>query len=402
MKLLIFVASFAVAVSAQNQNPVQNRPASAQQRTSGAMANQNSVDQMIAAWPARPKLGAQMMLSQYGPPQEVTSEKLVWHNQGPYKRITVTKKEHHHDFPTPHMDFLEHTVSYKVPSDKADALSAFDGSATFDRTRGELSGRCDLEGHNILTLNIANDILTGKKSAEEGRKAFSQIVVDDLLGKHPPYVTSLQFQPAQSAEFSDKPTIPGAPVRLADSRSQGGKNQSEAEVLGFLTAIDQNEIVAAMAAGKKQLSLQVAEYAKMLHQEHGKNMDQTLKLGQKINITPLITPQVDALLVKGAGELAAIVPLQGEQFGKAYIAAMIKGHTEALQMIDSQLTPKASNDALKQHLAQTRQSISKHLEAAQRLQGGAAVGSPAAGEQSQQRQPTQQQQQTPQQQPRQQ
>lgn len=379
----LIVAGSAVVVAAIAQE--ENQPKKAEQPESLTNRAPTSVQQVIASWPARPKLGAEMMRAQYGAPQEITAEKLVWHNQGPYKRITVTKKEHHHDFPLPHMDFLEHTVSYKVPSDKADALSGFDGSATFDRTRGELSGRCDLEGHNILTLNIANDILTGKKDAEQGRKDFSQIVVDDMMGKNPAYVTSLQFQPASSPEFADQPTIPGAPVRMAAPGSQGGKNAGDAEILGYLAAINQNEIVAAMAASKKEMSSQVAEYARMLHQEHGKSMDLTLKLGQKIKTTPVITPQVDALLVKGAGELAAIVPLKGEQFGSAYINAMVKGHTEAVQMIDNQLLPKAQNQELKQHLMQTQQSIVAHLRAAQKLQG-AAAGSPAASEQSQQRQ----------------
>ena len=36
-----------------------------------------------------------------------------------------------------------------------------------------MSARCDLEGHNILTVNLAHDIAMGKKSAEEARKEFS-------------------------------------------------------------------------------------------------------------------------------------------------------------------------------------------------------------------------------------
>ena len=104
--------------------------------------------------------------------------------------------------PKPHMDFMEHTIVYQVPANKADALSEYDGSCTFDRTRGTLSARCDLEGHNILTLNLAHDIVTGKKSASAARKAFGEIVGEDMLGKHPPYVEALQFKPAMLAEFS--------------------------------------------------------------------------------------------------------------------------------------------------------------------------------------------------------
>ncbi len=50
----------------------------------------------------------------------------------------------------------------------------------------------------------------------------------------------------------------------------------------------------------------------MLHKEHGMNLDETLKLGQKINVTPMETAAVDKLRVKGAGELAALAPLDGE------------------------------------------------------------------------------------------
>ena len=388
-------AALTLAASAQTEpqrQPQQPRAPG----VSGGNANQNAVEKVIAAWPPRPQLGAQMMLSKYGPPQAVTQDKLVWENKGDYKRITVTKQEHHHDFPLPHTDFMEHTVSYKVPADKTEELSKYDGSCTFDRTKGELSARCDLEGHNILTLNLAHDIATGKKGADEARKAFGAIVVQDTLGKHPAYVEKLLFQPVSMAEFSDQPVIPGSPVR-PDSKDQKQKvkgSAAEGEVLGTLIAIDMNEIVAAMVASQKQVNSQVAGYAKMLHEQHGMNAERTMKLGEKIDVTPLATQSVDALRAKAAGELASIVPLEDEQFAQAYMAAMIEGHTEALQMIDQQLLPKGKNQELKEHLTQTRQAVAKHLQMAQQLQGGAAIGSPAASEQSRQRQPASGQQST--------
>lgn len=48
------------------------------------------------------------------------------------------------------------------------------------------------------------------------------------------------------------------------------------------------------------------EYAKMLQTEHGANMMKTA-LGQSINTTPSITKAVDAVMKKGAGELATLV-----------------------------------------------------------------------------------------------
>lgn len=328
------------------------------------------VEKILSGWPNRPKLGARQMIGKYGPPQEVTSEKLVWNNQGRYRRIMVTKEEIPHDFPKPHMDFMEHTIDYMVPVDKTDELIAFDGSSTINRTAGELSARCDLEGHNILTLNLDHDIVTGKKNVAQARKAFGEFVVQDVMGKHPPYVEALQFEASgKPVRFADVPVIPGSPKRAMKDVAGG----DDAEVLAFVIAIDDNEILAAAEAGKKGVSPKVLEYAKMVHQEHGKNLVETAALGTKIRVTPMDTEAVDKVRVKGAGQLAALLPLEGEQFSNAYLKAMIAGHVEALEMIDGHLLKTAKNEALKKHLATTRGHIAGHLERAKELQGTATA-----------------------------
>ncbi len=51
-----------------------------------------------------------------------------------------------------HTDLLEQFIDYKVPLDKYDDLAKFDGSVGVNRTKGELSARCDAEAHNLLAL----------------------------------------------------------------------------------------------------------------------------------------------------------------------------------------------------------------------------------------------------------
>ncbi len=333
-------------------------------------------EQTIAAWPERPRLGAVEMIAKYGPPHEVTTERLVWHNVGPFKRIAVLKLETPHDFPMPHVDFLEHTIAYNVPQAKVGDLIAFDASSTINRTVGELSARCDLEGHNILTLNLDHDIVTGKKTVAQARQAFGDIVKQDVGGKHPPYVEALQFQPANAmaAAFPDKPVIAGSPVRAAvaqtDAKPGNVGTKADAEVLATVIAVDMNEVLAAGQAEMKKLSPPVMDYAKMLHEHHGMSMDETMKLGQQIGVTPVITAKVEQLQKKGAGELAALVPLNGQQFERAYVAAMVKGHTEVLSTIDNDLLKAAGNDTLKKHLMKTRAAVAAHLEKAKALQSG--------------------------------
>jgi len=343
------------------------------------------MDLALSCW-VKPTRAAQEMLAGCGLPGEITTDRLIWHRPGPYKRITVTKSEDHHDFPLPHMDYIEHTIDYRVPGDKADELMKFDGSVTFDKTRGEMSARCDLEGHNILTLNIANDIITGKKDAEEARKAFGMNVADDMAGKYPAYTTALQFEPKSPAADADKPSMPGAPKRAMkgpeevkatgkpdaknapQTEAKTDKTGGDAEILSVILAVDTNEVVAAMEAKKKKVPQAVADYAKMLHIEHGKNAADTMKLGMKIDVTPMDTEKTNMLRMKGAGELATLVPLDGDQFASGYIDAMVKGHTEVLAMIDSDLLATAQNEALKKHLTETREHVAMHLEEGKKIQ----------------------------------
>lgn len=328
----------------------------------------SNVNAIIAQWPDRPRLGAQSMIAKYGAPTESTSEELIWLGQGPYKKIIVTKDEHHHDFPKPHMDFLEHTIHYTVPSERAAALSEYDGSCTFDRTRGELKARCDLEGHNILTLNLAHDIVTGKMTAAEARTAFSEIVTEDIKGNYPEYTTKLQFTPegANVVKFTDTPTIPGSPVR-PDGLAEARGDATDGEVLGFIAAADELEVVSAITAGSKKMSSDAAKFSQMLHEAHGAHLVETLELGTRIGVTPLETAKIDAFRKKNVGALADMVPLDGEDFERSYLAAKIEGHTELIAMIDSKLLGEARSDEVRQHVQATRDHLAAHLEQAKAL-----------------------------------
>ncbi|MDQ3336600.1 MAG: DUF4142 domain-containing protein [Myxococcota bacterium] len=334
------------------------------------MSDRSGVEKVLAAWSPRPVLAARQMIAKYGLPQDVTSEKLVWRDQGPYKRIVVTRVEDPHDFPKPHMDYLEHTIAYRVPAAKATALLTYDGSVTLDRTVGEMSARCDLEGHNILTLNLAHDIVTGKKNVKAARTAFGKIVGQDMRGEKPAYVMALQFDPKSRAGADpDVAVIPGSPKR-GTAGAMANEMMGDAEVLGFLVAINENEILAAAEAEMKKPRAEVLAYAAMLQKEHAMNDEQTMMLGKKIKIQPVETTAVDNLRVKGAKELGMLVPLAADEFATAYIAAMVKGHAEVLEMIDNKLMPAAKNAGIKAHLTKTRGQIAKHLEEAKRIQAG--------------------------------
>ena len=86
---------------------------------------------------------------------------------------------------------LYQVINYRVPADKFDELASYDGSVIVERTKGELGARCDMEEANFLAINLANDIVSGKKSVEEARKFYSEAMREM---KHPEYKQGFLFQ----------------------------------------------------------------------------------------------------------------------------------------------------------------------------------------------------------------
>jgi len=103
----------------------------------------------------------------------------------------------------PHQDVLEEAVMMKVSPDKVDELTRFDGSLTVKRTEGIVAARCDREEMNIAALNLANDIVTGKKTVDQARKQLGDIATRVKRGEMPAEATKLNFTPSQNAMDAD-------------------------------------------------------------------------------------------------------------------------------------------------------------------------------------------------------
>ncbi|MBI4376857.1 MAG: hypothetical protein HY549_10465 [Elusimicrobia bacterium] len=134
------------------------------------------------------------MIDKYGQPNEFTNSLLVWHNNGPWERTIVHRDGVAHNFPRKHSDVLQQFIKYRVPVDKFDDLAAFDGSLYPDRTRGELSAKSDREEMNVLALNLADDIIRGKKTVEQARQYYDRAATLSLTGKSDPYISRMNFR----------------------------------------------------------------------------------------------------------------------------------------------------------------------------------------------------------------
>ncbi len=164
---------------------------------------------MVRAWPKESRTVANDFIKKYGLPDEATPSLLMWHDNGPWKRTIVYKEPIEHNFPIAHKDVVEQVINFEVPADKADELATFDGSVYFDRTRGELSAKCDKEVANMLALNLAVDVITDKKSPDEARQAYADAMQQVMSGAKPEIVSELKFErpSARAAADPDRPLI---------------------------------------------------------------------------------------------------------------------------------------------------------------------------------------------------
>jgi hypothetical protein len=73
-------------------------------------------------------------------------------------------------------------------------LARFDGSVIVERTKGEMSARCDMEEMNFLALNLAHEIATGERTVDDARTFYAETATAFMMGNSSPYTNGLQFQ----------------------------------------------------------------------------------------------------------------------------------------------------------------------------------------------------------------
>ncbi|GAB3046591.1 hypothetical protein [Virgibacillus ainsalahensis] len=163
------------------------------------------VENIIAIWPEQQRNGAIKIIEKYGLPEEATGSRLMWYNNGPWKRTIVHRDAVPHNFPTPHPDFLEQTIDYRTPLDAYDAIAYYDGSCRPDRTKGEVTAICDKEEMNMLSINLFHDIVNRKRTVEEARRCMIELGEAFLLHNiSSPYVEQFLFHKQYNTEDPDR------------------------------------------------------------------------------------------------------------------------------------------------------------------------------------------------------
>lgn len=143
--------------------------------------------------------------------------------------------------------------------------------------------------------------------------------------------------------------------------------------------VDRHEIAASEAALAKDLGDEARRYAEMLRDDHTRNLEATTRLlgTQGDDAAPGASgasgapgaPELATMTREHEAERQRLDTLEGEAFERAWIEAMAAGHAKALEMVDGQLLPGATDQQVSQHLQSSRDAIARHLEMARSLQG---------------------------------
>lgn len=146
--------------------------------------------------------------------------------------------------------------------------------------------------------------------------------------------------------------------------SQHEMQKKDGQIVEILMIIDAGEIKAAKVALKRTSKPNVKDFANLMIRDHGKNLQEAKKLG----ISPVVSEKSKLLEKNGKNGLKNLKSVPENEFNKTYIDAMVTGHKQALEALDTELLPKASSPELIKFLKATRIAVKHHLEMAEEMQ----------------------------------
>jgi hypothetical protein len=147
----------------------------------------------IDKWPEGSRDVARVMIEKYGEPDQFSDDALVWKDKGSWKRSVVYRTALPRLFGPRDKDYLEQSIRYRVPGEKLAELKRFDKRIRVDELTGEMSSRSESEPLNFLTLNLAEEIVSEKRSVEDAREVYRKVTEFYESGKSSPYLNGFVF-----------------------------------------------------------------------------------------------------------------------------------------------------------------------------------------------------------------
>ena len=146
-----------------------------------------------ADWPEHSRILVGALVEKYGIPNRLNAVQAIWYDNGPWLKTVVHRDSWSSFWGIRDESILEQSIEYRVPHDKIAILRRFGKKIQFDDARGELSAKSENEGLNYLALNLADEIIAGKRSVKDAL-AFYRATQDlAKAGKSSPYLEGFMF-----------------------------------------------------------------------------------------------------------------------------------------------------------------------------------------------------------------
>jgi hypothetical protein len=158
-----------------------------------ALDRRELAEATVSHWSDLSRLSARRLMEEYGVPDEVHADSLVWRNNGPWRRTVVSNVRPMTAEDPAVQDVVSQTVKYALNRGQSLDLLRFDDHLTFDPRTGELSSSADREAHNYLRLNLADDVAHGRLRPDQARDSYASLVNYERSGKTSPYLLGLRF-----------------------------------------------------------------------------------------------------------------------------------------------------------------------------------------------------------------
>ena len=142
----------------------------------------------------------------------------------------------------------------------------------------------------------------------------------------------------------------------------------DAQIAAIVVTANQVDIDAGKLAAATTHNAEVKKFAQLMVTDHTGVNARATALVTRLKVTPEDNDTSRSLKDGGDKNLAALKPLKGKAFDKAYVDHEVAYHQAVLDAIDKTLIPNASNGDLKALLVKVRPAIAAHLEHAQHLQ----------------------------------
>jgi hypothetical protein len=158
----------------------------------------------VSHWSNRSALAARRLMEEYGVPDEVHADRLVWLNNSPWKRTVVMNMQPAY-VESGETGVIEQTVGYALTPIRAVAVASIDDRLAVNQRGGLISSRADTEAHNFLLLNLADDVAHERLQPQQARDSYASIVSFEAAGKTSPYLLGLRFGAGPAAEVPVAP-----------------------------------------------------------------------------------------------------------------------------------------------------------------------------------------------------